>query len=70
MNKWVVGSTACAAALTALAIFASQKGWGVPQPEKEPLSIREESVRGSTSPSSGRYRTRYFLRGGGPARGK
>ena len=69
MSKWVLGAIVCAVALTALTIFASRKGWGVPQPTKEPLSIREESARGVPA-QSGRYRTRYFFMGGGPARGK
>ena len=69
MKKGIVILIGCVAALTAFTWFGSKSGWGVPQPVKEPLSIREESTR-DTRLHSGRYRTRYFLRGGGPARGK
>lgn len=41
--------------------YASTKGIGVPQPDKEPPSIREGSVR---TTGSGHYRTRYFVGGG------
>lgn len=48
------------------AVWASSTGFGLPQPEKNPPSIREESVRIS---GTGHHRTRYFI-GGGIRRGK
>ena len=48
-------------AILGVTAYASRSGWGVPQPDKEPLSIREGSVRTDT----GRVRTRYFFMGGG-----
>ncbi len=51
------------------ATWASYRGIGVPQPEKQPISIREESAR-NTPAGTGRYRTRFFLMGGGIHHGK
>ena len=57
------------AGVTAVAVRASRAGWGAGKPEKNPVSIREESARqGNLGP--GRHRTRYFLLGGGLHRGK
>ena len=44
----------------------SKKGVGVPEPAKDPVSIREKSVHRTTH---GRHRTYYFM-GGGPRYGK
>ncbi|MBU0638038.1 MAG: hypothetical protein KKB50_04175 [Planctomycetes bacterium] len=46
----------------ALVCWASSIGLGVPQPTKEPLSIREDSARGTLQ--RGHHRTRYFVGGG------
>ena len=44
--------------------WASSSGFGVPQPEKQPISIREGSPRGDqTGNRSRRYRT-VFIAGG------
>ena len=53
--------------LAGTATWASTSGLGVPKPEKEPVSIREGSVRPGAA--SGYYATRYFL-GGGSRGGK
>ncbi len=53
---------------TAGALWASQKGMGLPQPDKSPPSLREESARGK-SVGTGHRRTRFFM-GGGLQRGK
>lgn len=50
-------------------VFASTKGIGVPQPEKQPPSIREGSTAGRIN-GSGHHGTRFFLIGGGPFYGK
>lgn len=55
--------------LTLVSVWASSAGWGVPQPAKSPLSIREDSARG-TRYSSGHYRTHFFVGGGGVHYGK
>ncbi|NOX59050.1 MAG: hypothetical protein GXP29_09365 [Planctomycetes bacterium] len=47
-------------------VWASNRGVGLPQPEREPISIREDSARPLTG---GHHRTRYFI-GGGIHRGK
>jgi len=49
------------------AIWASKTGFGVPQPDKQPMSVRENSAR---MPRAGHYRTRYFFVGGGIHGGK
>lgn len=53
--------------LTGTATWASVKGIGAPQPEKEPMSIREQSVKGPLR--TGYIPTRYFI-SGGPRSGK
>jgi len=50
-------------------VYASTKGIGVPQPEKQPPSIREQSTAGRLN-RSGNHGTRFFLIGGGPRFGK
>ncbi len=40
---------------------ASANGWGMPKPDKQPVSIREGSKALSTS---GNHKTRYFVGGG------
>ena len=62
-------ATLAATALTVGAIWATRTGWALPQPIKEPISIREDSARG-TALAPGRTRSRYFFVGGGPRRGK
>ena len=48
--------------------WASSRGVGVPRPAKKPVSIREDSVKGTHSGT--RYRhSRYFV-GGGRFHGK
>jgi hypothetical protein len=49
-----------------MTVWASRVGLGLPQPEKEPPSIREGSAR---IEQAGHHRTRYFV-GGGILRGK
>lgn len=46
--------------LTGTAIWAGHAGVGLEQPTKNPISIREQSVRGQT----GRRPIRYFMLGG------
>ena len=41
------------------AVYASKTGIGLSKPAKQPLSIREASVKGT-----GVHRTRYFMGGG------
>jgi hypothetical protein len=54
--------------LLAAGTWASNHGWGIPRPARQPVSIREGSARGATA-AAGHYRTRYFI-GGGMHRGK
>ncbi|MBT3378459.1 MAG: hypothetical protein HN742_01875 [Lentisphaerae bacterium] len=49
--------------LTFGAFRASTSGYGVPQPMKKPVSIREGSVHPRTG-RSGRHRSHYFVGGG------
>lgn len=42
--------------------WASSRGLGIPQPTKEPVSIREGSPRGGTPGRA--FRPRYFIGGG------
>ncbi len=42
-------------------VWASNHGLGLPQPGKEPISVREDSARPLTG---GHHRTRYFIGGG------
>lgn len=49
--------------ITGVSVVFSQNGVGLPRPVKSPVSIREGSVRTSTT-GAGRYRTRYFVGGG------
>ena len=65
-SSWIL--LGAVGALTAMGIVASRDGWALPQPQKKPMSIREESVRG-TPLGAGRTRTRYFI-GGGTRSGK
>jgi hypothetical protein len=53
--------------LTGSATWASVKGIGATQPEKNPVSIREQSVKGPLR--TGFIPTRYFI-SGGPRSGK
>jgi hypothetical protein len=43
---------------------ASSRGFGVPQPEKQPISIREGSARGNASGNSSRRYRSVFIAGG------
>ncbi len=54
-------------ALLAVTVTASREGWGIPQPVKKPLSLREGSAR--LERRQGHHGTRYFV-GGGLHRGK
>ncbi|MEE9394397.1 MAG: hypothetical protein V3W41_18015 [Planctomycetota bacterium] len=67
MKKKLIGLIAGVIGTTGVAVKASSEGWGVDRPLKEPVSIREESMKGPMG--SGRLATRYFI-GGGPRRGK
>ena len=42
------------------AMTAAKQGFGLAKPMKEPMSIREGSIKGT----NGHYRTRYFIGGG------
>ncbi len=46
-----------------LTMVASNRGWGLPQPAKQPVSVREGSVRGGGT-AGAHYRSRYFIGGG------
>lgn len=64
MNQIVPATWALGGALfmtTLVAMHASSVGWGVTQPEKNPPSIREGSMRGRSGPY---HRSRYFMGGG------
>jgi len=61
----LIALTAGMILLTGTAMWAGRAGWGLTKPEKQPISIREGSVR----TAGGFYRTRYFV-GGGLHRGK
>jgi len=50
--------------LTAVVTWASTTGVGAPKPEKQPVSIREGSVRHTTGTRRHRRRTHYFVGGG------
>ncbi|MCA9254499.1 MAG: hypothetical protein KDA33_02630 [Phycisphaerales bacterium] len=63
MSKGAVILVAVMGLALAGSAWASSSGFGVPQPEKQPLSIREESARGDTSGGSRRYRP-VFISGG------
>ncbi len=63
---WLIGAMF---GMFVVTTWASNIGLGVPQPEKNPLSIREDSARGQRT-GSGHYRTRYFFIGGGMHGGK
>ena len=43
---------------------ASSSGFGVPQPEKQPVSIREGSARGSAAAAGSRRYRSVFIAGG------
>ncbi|MFW5751177.1 MAG: hypothetical protein ACOCZK_05970 [Planctomycetota bacterium] len=45
------------------AMVASSRGWGLPRPARQPVSVREGSVRGAST-SGSHYRSRYFIGGG------
>ena len=47
-------------AATISALSASKNGYGLTKPSKQPMSIREGSVKGA----DGRTRTRFFVGGG------
>jgi len=47
--------------LLGASLWASLVGWGIPQPLKQPISIREASARQQTGAGS---RVRYFIGGG------
>ncbi len=66
MNRGTIILAGSMLGILALSVWASNRGVGLPQPEKEPISIREGSARPSTP---GHHRTRYFI-GGGIHRGK
>lgn len=52
----------CLTVLTGSAFYAGRVGAGVPRPKKNPISIREGSVKGPLA--SGRSSVRYFQGGG------
>lgn len=55
--------------LFAVTSWAAYVGLGARQPEKHPISIREESARGQPL-GRGHHRTRFFFIGGGLHGGK
>lgn len=64
MSKGTIALIAVMGLGLAGSAWASSSGFGVPQPEKQPISIREGSARGNgTSNSSRRYRP-VFISGG------
>ncbi|MGB0717166.1 MAG: hypothetical protein ACPGXK_14905 [Phycisphaerae bacterium] len=65
-----VGTIALISIMSVLTLgttWASRSGLGVPKPDHQPPSIREESAR---VPRSGHSGTRFFFIGGGIHRGK
>jgi|GEM_PF-1075242 len=69
MSKGTLVLAAVMGTLLMGSVYASTKGIGVPQPDKEPPSIREGSTAGRIN-RSGHHGTRFFLIGGGPFYGK
>lgn len=63
MSKGAMALIAIMGLALAGTAVASSSGFGVPQPDKKPISIREESARGNTTGSSRRYRG-VFIAGG------
>lgn len=63
MKRHLIIAGSCMFVLMIGTVWASKVGVGIPQPEKEPMSIREESARGGAV-RSGHHRTRYFIGGG------
>lgn len=66
MNRGTLTLGGMMLALLAGSVWASNRGVGLPKPEKKPVSVREDSARPL---SGGHHRTRYFI-GGGILRGK
>jgi hypothetical protein len=66
MNRGALILAGAMVVVTGGVIWASNVGFGVPQPSKQPVSIREGSQRPARA---GVYRTHYFV-GGGIHRGK
>ena len=65
MNKVFVGAWSSILGVSAImASGASANGSGLPTPSKQPVSVREGSVRGTGTNGHGHYRTRYFIGGG------
>jgi len=65
MNKLVVGAWSSVFTVSAfMAVSASANGSGLPTPSKQPVSVREGSIRGTGTNGHGHYRTRYFVGGG------
>jgi hypothetical protein len=62
MNRTLVALIGGMTGLLAVAAWASNAGWGMPVPVKEPPSIREGSTVGKTH--RGATGTRYFIGGG------
>jgi hypothetical protein len=69
MQKSTIVKLVAASGLFVSVLWASTTGFGAPQPEDEPMSVREESARGAPL-SRGHHRTRFFLIGGGIHGGK
>ena len=63
LRSTAVWSTLLSAGLGA-SYMAAANGAGIPQPDKQPMSVREGSVRGTGVTGRGHYRTRYFVGGG------
>ncbi len=65
-GAWVVGVPlviATGLAVSVGSVFGSVQGWGLAEPKKEPLSIREGSIR------QGKSKTSFFVTGGRGLRG-
>lgn len=64
MSKGAIALIAVMGLSLAGTAWASSSGFGVPQPEKQPISIREGSARGNTTGNSSRRYRSVFIAGG------
>ncbi|MCB9852347.1 MAG: hypothetical protein H6819_04565 [Phycisphaerales bacterium] len=64
MSKGATALMAVMGLVLAGTALASSSGFGVPQPEKQPISIREGSARGNGANSGSRRYRPVFISGG------
>jgi hypothetical protein len=64
MNKGAAGLFIVMGLVLGGAAYASSAGMGIPQPEKQPVSIREGSTRGPNNSGTNRRYRSVFMYGG------